>query len=58
MSDGVHLVQAVERRGGDRIPLDQVRETIAADLKKRMNQEAVDRWVQDLKIGAYIDIRL
>lgn len=58
VSDGVHLVQAVERRGGDRIPLDQVRETIAADLKKRMNQEAVDRWVQDLKIGAYIDIRL
>ncbi|MBI3393550.1 MAG: peptidyl-prolyl cis-trans isomerase [Nitrospirae bacterium] len=58
MSDGVHLLQAAERRGGDRIPLDQVRETIAADLKKRKNQEAVDRWVQDLKIGAFIDIRL
>ncbi len=58
MSDGVHLVQAVERRGGDRIPLDQVREAIAVDLKKRKTQEVVGRWVQDLKIGAYIDIRL
>lgn len=58
MSDGVHLAQAVERRGGDRIPLDQVREGIAADIKKRKTQEVVDRWVQDLKIGAYIDIRL
>ena len=53
---GFHLIQLIEKQPGQQRELDQVRESIRAQLQRRGVEEAVSAYREDLQAAANIEI--
>jgi len=55
---GFLLIRVTEREEGNRIPFEKVKEAIRQDLVKEAYLKRMEEWIEDLKEGAFIDVRL
>jgi len=55
---GFHILQVTERNAGKIRQFDEVKEEIQRTLREQKTEERYKEWSQNLRKGAYIDIRL
>lgn len=55
---GVSIVKLVERRAGEPLPFEEVRERIYSTLYSRHMQELFDIWIEEVRDSAHIEVRL
>jgi len=55
---GFHILQVTERNTGKIRQFDEVKEEIQRTLREQKTEERYKEWSQNLRKGAYIDIRL
>ncbi len=55
---GLHIIQAVDRRGAGIKPIESVREEIKAKLEEEKIDKKYDDWIKELKRKSLIEIKL
>jgi parvulin-like peptidyl-prolyl isomerase len=53
---GYQVVQLVERGPTERAPLADVRETLVAELRRERGEQALRRYLDDLRRGAHVEL--
>ncbi len=54
--EGIHILQALEQRGGVR-PFEEVKEEIRAILFQKKGERLYREWIEDMKKRSYIEVR-
>ena len=55
---GLHIIQAVDRRGAGIKPIETVREEIKAKLEEEKIDKKYEEWIKELRKKSLIEIRL
>ncbi len=57
-SAGIHFIKLIERSDGEKRPFEKVRDTIHEILYNQEAEKRFNRWIQELKKKAYIEVML
>jgi parvulin-like peptidyl-prolyl isomerase len=55
---GLHIIQAIDRRGAGIKPIESVREEIKAKLEEEKIDKKYEEWIKELRKKSLIEIKL